>query len=79
MIDKGLDIFLMVFFGMGGTAILVLAWARPMPLPERVLTASIGSIGLIWMLVRAPSIISMLRKNGLRRHMPRVEVQEKRH
>ena len=50
--DKTLDIFLMVLFGMGGITILVITWAQPMPLLERIVTASIGSIGLFWVLVR---------------------------
>jgi hypothetical protein len=53
MRDKGLDIFLMVLFGTGGIAILILAWARPMPVPERILTTSVGVMGLFWVLVRA--------------------------
>ena len=53
MRDKGLRIFLMVLFGMGGIAILVLAWARPMPLAQRVLATSVGSIGLSWVFIQA--------------------------
>ncbi len=51
--DKSLDIFLMVLFGMGGITILILAWAQPMLLPERILTTSVGSMGLLWVFVRA--------------------------
>ena len=79
MRDKGLDIFLMVLLGIGGITILVLVWAQPMPLPERILTISMGSIGPIWVLTRAPSLISMLGKIGLRKHMPEVEFQKKPH
>ena len=50
--DKTLDIFLILLFGVGGVAILILAWAQPMSLPERIMTTSIGSIGLLGMLVR---------------------------
>jgi hypothetical protein len=53
MKDKSLDIFLMVIFGIGGIAILIMAWAQPMSLAERILTISVGSIGLVWVLVRA--------------------------
>jgi len=36
MRDKGLGIFLMVLFGMGGITILILAWVQPMPVAERI-------------------------------------------
>ncbi len=52
MIDKGLEKLLMGFFGIGGITILILAWAQPMPLPERMMTISIGAIGIVWVLAR---------------------------
>ena len=60
--DKSLDIFLMLVFGIGGITILVVAWAQPMSALERALTASIGSIGLFWVLVKAIPLKSMLVK-----------------
>jgi hypothetical protein len=60
--DKTLDIFLMVLFGIGGIAILILAWTRPMSLAERILTTSIGSIGISWALVRAVILLLMRAK-----------------
>jgi len=69
--------FLMVLFAIGGITILVLAWTRPMPLPERMLATFIGSIGPIWVLTRAPFLISMLGKIGVRHHLPEVTVQKK--
>ena len=56
--DKTLDIFVILLFGMGGIAILILAWAQPMSLSERIMTTSIGSTGLLGMLVRV-----LLRKH----------------
>ena len=53
MRDKSLDIFLMVLFGIGGITILVLAWLQPMPLTDRILTTFVGSIGLVWVSIRA--------------------------
>jgi len=50
--DKALDIFLIVFFGMAGIAVLILAWTQPMPVSERILTTSAGSIGLLWALIQ---------------------------
>ena len=52
MTDKGLEIFLMLLFGMGGTTILIVAWVQPMPVFERILATFIGSIGLFGGLVR---------------------------
>ena len=59
MRDKGLSIFLMVLLGMGGIAILVLAWTRPMPLFDRILTSSVGSIGLGWVVIQALFLTSV--------------------
>ena len=52
MRDKSLDIFLMVIFGVGGITILILAWAQPMHLTDRILSTFIGSIGVAWILIR---------------------------
>ena len=52
MTDKSLDIFLKLLFGLGGITLLVIAWVQPMLVSERVLTASVGSIGLGWVLAR---------------------------
>ena len=51
--DKGFDIFLTVFFGMTGIAVLILAWIQPMPVSERILTTSAGSTGLLLALIQA--------------------------
>jgi len=50
--DKTLDILLVILFGLGGIAILIMAWAQPMTPTERTLTISIGSMGLFGMLIR---------------------------
>ena len=52
MRDKGLDILLMGIFGMGGVTILILAWVRPMSMFERVFPSVIGSLGLLFVLVK---------------------------
>ena len=59
MRDKSLDILLMILFGIGGIIILVLTWSQPMLLPERILSTSIGSIGLVWTTARALSLRPM--------------------
>ena len=68
MNDKSLDIFLMVLFGLGGLAILTLAWVQPMPASERILATIIGSIGLVWVFFRALSLkpIPAKTRNGRR-------------
>lgn len=50
MRDKALDIFIIVSFGLGGIAILILAWVQPMPLSERISTTFFGSMGLLGVL-----------------------------
>ena len=59
MRDVALDIFLMVFFGMAGMAVLILAWMQPMPVSERILSTSVGSIGLLVALIRTLMFKSM--------------------
>lgn len=61
MIDKSLDRFLMVFFGISGIAILMLVWLRPTPGSERILATFIGSIGLFVGLFR---VIQRKENNG---------------
>jgi len=46
MRDKSLDIFLMMIFGISGAAVLLLAWLRPMPEWDGILTVVIGFAGL---------------------------------
>ncbi|MFC1956143.1 hypothetical protein ACFLWZ_06460 [Chloroflexota bacterium] len=36
MKDKSLGVLLMILFGIGGIAIMVLTWAQAMQLPERI-------------------------------------------
>ena len=50
--DKSLAVFLSVFFGMAGIAILILAWTQSLALSERILTTSAGSTGLLLALVQ---------------------------
>ncbi len=52
MKDKSMEVFLTVMFGTLGLAIIVLAWVRPMPESERILTTIIGSMGLLLALGR---------------------------
>jgi len=57
MRDNMLDVFLMALFGTGGITIMILAWAWPMPVSERMVTISIGSLGVIWAIVRGIALI----------------------
>ena len=52
MKDRALDILLMIFFGTGGIIILVITWSQPMVLAERILSTSIGMIGVVWVAAR---------------------------
>jgi hypothetical protein len=53
MRDKSLDIFLAVLFGVGGITILIITWAQPMPLTDRILATFVALTGLGWVLTRA--------------------------
>ena len=77
MRDKGLDIFLMVLFGVGGIAILVLAWTRPMPVPERILTTSVGAIGFFGVLARALFLVFEQGRINLEKDSAEVRVRKK--
>ncbi len=79
MNDKSLGIFLMVLFGIGGITILIVAWAQPMSVLERVLTTSIGLIGPFWVLSRAPSLRSMLARIGIRKNLAEAGIKKKTH
>ena len=52
MRDKSLDILLMVLFGVGGITILILTWAQPMHIADRILATFIAVSGLGWVLAR---------------------------
>ena len=47
MRDKSLSVFLIALFGISGIAIMTLAWARPMPASDRILSTLVGSAGLL--------------------------------
>ncbi len=77
MIDKTLDIFLIVLFGAGGMTILLLAWIQPMSLSERILSTSIGAIGLFWMLLRTLQFRSLHAGNDAGPDTVNIEVEDK--
>jgi hypothetical protein len=58
MVDKVLQIFIMVLFSVLGIAILVLAWVQPIPLAERIITTFVGLVGLSWVMLRVLRIRS---------------------
>ena len=63
MIDNGLRLLLVTLLGIGGIAIITLAWVQPMPTLERVTTTAVGLIGPGWALTRIPSLISKSSRN----------------
>lgn len=77
MIDKTLDIFLIVLFGAGGMTILIMAWMQPMSLSERILSTSIGAIGLIWVLLRALQFRSLHASNDTEPDTVNIEAENK--
>jgi hypothetical protein len=79
MHDKALGTFLMVLFGSGGIVVLVLAWTRPLPLPDRILTTFVGSAGLVWTSIRALSFMFVRTKTNLGTDLPQAEVKKSRY
>lgn len=77
MEDKGLNIFLMLLFGMGGIVILIIAWIRPMPVPERILATAVGSIGLLGVLIRAQLLRSAVAKTSIGENRAEAEIKYK--
>ena len=65
MKDKGLQLFLMVVFGAGGTGILALAWVQPITLHERILITFVGSVGVLWTLIQVLSFVPVLKRGGI--------------
>ena len=53
MRDLAFNMFLTVFFGLTGMAILILAWIQLMPVSERILSTSAGAVGPLVVLIRA--------------------------
>jgi hypothetical protein len=53
MKNKIFHILLMVIFGVGGIATLVLAWGQPLSLSDRILPTFGGVVGLAWVLILA--------------------------
>ena len=59
-VDKSMSIFLVVFFGISGAVITIMAWLQPMPVSERILVTFVGSVGLlvelVWgLMIRLPA------------------------
>ena len=77
MKDKTLDVFMMVLFGTGGIIILTLAWVQPMSMPERILTISIGSIGICWALIRALLRVPMRTRINIGKGLTEVAAKKK--
>jgi hypothetical protein len=50
MKDQGVDVLLILLFGAGGIILLVLAWT--MPLPEKIMSISVGLSGLLLVLMK---------------------------
>ncbi len=65
MKDRTLDIFMVALFGVGGVIILILAVSQPMPLPDKLLAVSIGSLGLGWALFRLIQLMPLRDKIGI--------------
>jgi len=51
MMDKSLNMWLMMLLTIGGMVILVVAWVQPMPLSERIVPSFFGAAGIIGVLI----------------------------
>jgi len=51
MVDKSLNMWLMMLLTIGGMVILVVAWVQPMPLSERIVPSFFGAAGIIGVLI----------------------------
>ena len=60
MRDRDFDMFLEVLFGVGGITILIFTWIQPMPVSERIFNTFIGSIGILWAIIRVPLLRAKL-------------------
>ena len=76
MVDKSLSIFLTVLFGVAGAVVLMLAWLRPMPESDRVLTVIVGSAGLIIAFVRALLLKSVQTRTGTEQVTVEVDAED---
>ena len=76
MHDKSLDIFLMAWFGVGGITILVIAWVQPMPVSEKILSVFIGSVGLLWVLIRALMLMATPARAAIGKSPSQVEFEK---
>lgn len=58
MRDGDFNMFLGVLIGVGGITILIFTWIQTMPISERIFDTFIGSIGILWAIIRVPLLES---------------------
>lgn len=62
MADKPFNILLIILIGVPAIALLSMVGIRHMPLNELIITVTIGSAGILWVLIRALSLRSLTEK-----------------
>ena len=67
----------MILFAMSGIAILMLAWLRPVPESEKMLTTVIGSTGIFMALMRALLLKSPRVRTGSEQVPVEAEIKDK--
>ena len=78
MRDKPLGVFLMVIFGVSGTAVLALAWTGALSGPERIMATLMGLVGLLVAAVQV-TLLKSPRGNADTEKVPmKVEVENSR-
>ena len=71
MRDRALSAFLIALFGISGIAIMTLAWVRPMPASDRILSTLVGSAGLLVVFTQA----LLLKSSPSREKAERIPVE----
>ena len=74
--DKSHRMFFAVLFGVMGITLLVLAWLRPVSIPDRIIAAAVGSVGLFVAVVRLPALRRLTKAESKRRPV-NTEVKDK--
>ena len=75
MRDRSLSILLILLFGISGIAIMVLAWVKPMPASDRILSTLVGSAGLLVVFAQASLLKSSHSKAEAKRIPVAVETE----
>ena len=66
MKDAGLNKLLIALIGIPALPVCAIAWIRPMEISERIMTTTIGVIGLTWALFLGISMRAAWKKEAIK-------------